>query len=73
LFVYSRHFHSKNAEIKLKNQEAKFRNIIANMNLGILEVDLEEKINFVNQSFINISGYENEELVGKNLPIFIKQ
>ncbi len=61
----------KNAEIKLKNQEAKFRNIIANMNLGILEVDLDEKINFVNQSFINISGYGNEELVGKKPSDFL--
>jgi PAS domain S-box-containing protein len=56
----------KLAELNLKLQEEKYRNIIANMNLGLLEVDNEDKIQFANQSFCKISGYNLEELVGQN-------
>lgn len=56
----------KNAENQLKYQEEKYRNIIANMNLGLIEVDNNEIIKYVNQSFLKISGYEMSELIGKN-------
>ena len=55
----------KKAENQLKIQEEKYRNIIANMNLGMLEVDNEENIKFANQSFCKISGYEIDELIGR--------
>ncbi len=55
----------KAAENKLKFQEEKYRNIIANMNLGLIEVDNDEIAKFVNQSFLEISGYEESELIGK--------
>jgi two-component system, sensor histidine kinase len=45
--------------------EEKYRSIIANMKLGLLEVDREEKILFANQSFIEMSGYTLNELLGK--------
>jgi PAS domain S-box-containing protein len=44
----------------------KYQNIIANMNLGLLEVDNNEIIQYANQSFSAISGYEISELLGKN-------
>lgn len=53
-------------EEKLQLLEEKYRNIIANMNLGLLEVDLEENILYCNQSFLDISGYNKEELIGAN-------
>ena len=56
----------KRSELKLKRQEEKYRSIIANMNLGLIEVDLQENIRFVNQSFCLMSGYKEEELIGKN-------
>jgi PAS domain S-box-containing protein len=56
----------KKAESNLKFQEEKYRNIIANMNLGLIEVDKNEIIQFANQSFANMSGYEVSELLGKN-------
>lgn len=56
----------KNAEANLKKQEEKYRNIITNMNLGLIEVDSNEIITFANQSFTNMSGFEAEELIGKN-------
>lgn len=55
----------KTAENNLKFQEEKYRNIIANMNLGLIEVDNNEIAKYVNQSFLEISGYDESELIGK--------
>ncbi len=55
----------KNSEDLLKIREEKYRSIIANMNLGLLEVDAEEKILFANHSFCEMGGYELDELIGK--------
>ncbi|MCU0323445.1 MAG: response regulator, partial [Chitinophagaceae bacterium] len=56
----------KLAEANLKIQEEKYRRIIANMNLGLVEVDLNDKIQYVNQSFTELSGYNIDELLGNN-------
>ncbi len=56
----------KKAEANLKHQEEKYRNMIANMNLGLIEVDNDEIIKYANQSFVSISGFEITELLGKN-------
>ncbi|MGV3637216.1 MAG: PAS domain S-box protein, partial [Flavobacteriales bacterium] len=53
------------AEETLRRREEKYRSIIANMNLGLIEVDLEERIRYVNQSFLQMSGFTAEELIGK--------
>lgn len=53
------------SERKLQQQEEKYRNIISNMNLGLLEVDQEDRIQFCNNSFEKISGYAKEELQGR--------
>ncbi len=55
----------KHTEDQLRTKEEKYRSIIANMNLGLLEVDIREKILFANHSFCEMSGYDYEELVGK--------
>jgi PAS domain S-box-containing protein len=52
-------------EKQLTLQEEKFRNIIAHMNLGLLEVDNNDVILFANQSFTDISGYSLSDLKGK--------
>lgn len=56
----------KGAEDRIRRQEEKYRNIIANMNLGLLEVDNNETIRYANQSFCNVSGYDPDELIGKS-------
>lgn len=61
----------KFAENMLKAQEEKYRNIIANMNLGLLEVNTEEIILSANQSFCEISGYDMEELIGEHTSKFL--
>lgn len=48
----------------LEAQKQKYSSIIANMNLGLMEVDNEGKILMVNQSFLNMSAYDENELIG---------
>jgi PAS domain S-box-containing protein len=55
----------KEAETLRKIQEEKYQNVIAHMNLGLLEVDTNEIIQYANQSFSSMSGYEINELIGK--------
>lgn len=52
-------------EQQLLRQKEKYQNIITNMNLGMIEVDLEERIQFSNHTFSLISGYSEQELTGK--------
>ena len=55
-------------------QKQKYSNIIANMNLGLLEVDLEDHILMANQSFIEMSGYSEKELIHqKAKELFVDQ
>lgn len=52
-------------ERELKKQDEKYHNIIANMNLGLLEVDQNDIIQNMNDNFCDISGYSKEYLLGK--------
>jgi PAS domain S-box-containing protein len=59
---------------QLRLQEEKYRNIIANMNLGLLEVDLHDVIMYANQSFCDMSGYNLDELKGKKAAdLFVRE
>ena len=55
----------KRYEESLEAQKEKYSSIIANMNLGLLEVDNNDVILLANQSFCDMSGYSLNELVGK--------
>ena len=48
----------------LEQQKKKYSSIIANMNLGLMEVDLKDRIQLVNQSFLHMTGYEESDLIG---------
>ncbi len=63
----------KNAVNALRISEEKYRSIIANMNLGLLEVDQDENIVFANQCFCEMCGYDLDELFGKRAAeIYVK-
>ncbi|MBB5647174.1 PAS domain-containing hybrid sensor histidine kinase/response regulator [Pedobacter cryoconitis] len=53
----------KLAEQALKINEEKYRGIIANMNLGLIEVDNNEIIQYANDSFCSMSGFTQTELM----------
>ncbi|MCM4156448.1 PAS domain S-box protein [Gramella sp. AN32] len=55
----------KNYKESLKAQKEKYSNIIANMKLGLMEIDTEGSIRFVNQNFCEISGFSEEELLNQ--------
>lgn len=50
--------------LNIEKERQKYSSIIANMNLGLLEVDKDDRILMANQSFLDMSGYSEKELVG---------
>ena len=48
----------------VETERQKYRNIIANMNLGLVEVNNNDEILMVNQRFVEMSGYHEKELLG---------
>lgn len=46
-------------------EREKYSSIIANMNLGLVEVNTDDEIQMINQSFSDMSGYKEAELLGK--------
>jgi len=65
LWMYNDVTAEKKHEKSIRIQVEKYRNIIANMNLGLMEVDQEDRIVSVNEIFCDISGYRQDELIGK--------
>ncbi|MEN9336548.1 MAG: Adaptive-response sensory-kinase SasA [Bacteroidota bacterium] len=64
-----RHFHDR-----LNNEKEKYRRIIENMNIGLLEVDNDDRILMANQRFCTMSGYTPEELEGKKgVDVFLNE
>jgi two-component system, sensor histidine kinase len=55
----------KNQEQTVKQQEEKYRNIFANMKMGLLETDNDDIVQDVNHQFCEMSGYSREEIIGK--------
>mgnify|MGYP006099322585 FL=1 len=49
----------------LEAQKQNYSNIIANMNLGLVELNTAEEILLSNESFSKLTGYSKEELIGK--------
>jgi PAS domain S-box-containing protein len=63
----------KALQFALERREEKYRGIIENMNLGLIEVDTEENICYANQSFCQATGYTPEQLLGqKAVDIFLR-
>jgi len=54
-------------EYILKRREQKYQAIIENMSLGLVEVDLDHHVCYVNDSFCEIVGYEESEMLGMSI------
>ncbi|MDN3667408.1 PAS domain S-box protein [Algibacter miyuki] len=54
----------RNYRKSLEAEKEKYSSIISNMNLGLVEVDTNDKILMINQSFMNMTGYTKQELIG---------
>ncbi|HEX4957765.1 MAG TPA: PAS domain S-box protein [Lacibacter sp.] len=61
----------KKFEVALKANEEKYRGIIANMNLGMVEIDLDRKVSFANQSLAKMIGAPLEKLMGADTNDFL--
>lgn len=49
----------------LIQSEEKYRGIIQNLQFGLIEVDQDERIIYINDAMCEITGYAREELMGK--------
>lgn len=56
---------SYNNRLALRQSEEKYRGIIQNLQYGLMEVDLDEKIVYANEAMSHITGYSREELIGQ--------
>lgn len=61
----------KNMEDALRYNEEKYRGIIANMNLGLSEVDKNGQIDFANQTLLKMAGLSEDKVSGYNFLSFI--
>jgi PAS domain S-box-containing protein len=64
---------SNNFNKKVKDSEEKYRKIIENMQLGILEVDNSDTVTNVYNHFCQLTGYNKEDIIGKKAnELFLK-
>ncbi len=55
----------KNIEKALRESERKYRVLVERMNEGVLQVDNNDMIQFVNNRYCELVGYSREELIGQ--------
>jgi PAS domain S-box-containing protein len=60
----------KNAEEKLRTTQELLESLLQNTSDAVDLIDSEGKVIWVNKAFATIFGWSDEEIVGKNLPIF---
>ncbi len=63
----SKYRERKNIEKHLSESETKYRQLIENINDSIVLLDKKGIIKFVNDNFIELSGYLREELLGRSI------
>lgn len=66
-YYFSEVTEQKLAEEKLISSEEKYRSVIENMKLGLLEINNEKIITKVYSQFCSITGYSENELLGKSV------
>lgn len=63
----------KEVELKLRQSEEKYRHIIDNTNEAYCEVDLAGNLLYCNNAAAVMTGYTQDELVGKNFNFFLDE
>ena len=66
MFRQYKNWQNRKASEKLTESERRFSEMLKNTKLFSIILDSDAKIIFCNQSLLSVSGYSNEELVGKN-------
>ena len=61
----------KEAELKLKESEEKYRGFVNNISDIIYELDINGKCSYVSHQLLGISGYSPEEMIGQNVFKFV--
>lgn len=56
----------KQADAALRESEYKMRTLLGSMNEGLIQVNNEEIIEFANDRFCEMTGYDREDLLGNN-------
>ncbi len=65
-FLFRDITNSKKLFHRLLKNERKYQRIMADLNIGIVEVDLNDNIYFANDNFCKMSGFEYDELFMQN-------
>ncbi len=61
-------------ELALKESEKKYREVIQNIDLGLMEVDNEERIIWANAPFLKATGHELDDIKGRDAKsVFLKE
>jgi PAS domain S-box-containing protein len=60
-------------ELTLSRSEEKHRSILQSMEEGYYELDLDGKITFCNDAMCRITGYDRQDLVGRDLRTLMEQ
>lgn len=58
------------AEEHVRDSESKYRSILESMEEGYYEVDIKGKLQFFNDAFLEIVGYDRQELMEANYRLF---
>jgi two-component system, sporulation sensor kinase E len=61
-----------NYDQSLEYQNSKYKRIIENMNLGLLEINNKEEILTTNDAFLKMTGYTSDELIGRKTDLYLK-
>lgn len=72
LWVYTDITLQKHYRRNLEQQQEKYSNIIANMNLGLVEIDRNRNVLFVNNRFCDMVDQKEENIIGERVFDIVK-
>ena len=61
----------KQAEQKLQQSESKYRSLVETAGAGVAAIDLNGNLTFANQSLLEVLGYSEDEVIGRNFFDFL--